>query len=252
MSKRYWLTGASSGIGEALARELLEQGCELIVSARSAERLQALVDAYPERCRVLAVDLTDADQLARARTELEGLCDYLDGVIVNAGTCEYIDVKAFDPAPFERVMAINFQGAVNTLALALPLLRRTGRAQIIGIGSMVTRLPLPRSQAYGGSKAAFEYLMSSLRVDLAAEGIDVTLVRPGFVKTPLTDRNDFDMPFLQTPEQAARIIATGIHKRRRIVQFPRPLVIIMALVRLLPLGLQTGFLKKLSRNQEHS
>lgn len=241
-----WITGASSGIGEAVARKLLEDGRKVIVSARSESALRQLAQDYPERCRVLAVDLTDSEQLERAYQRLSELVDSLQAVIVNAGTCEYIDVKKFRAEPFERVMAINLQGSVNTIELALPFLRRSPeRAQLVGVASMVTVLPLTRSEAYGASKAALEYLINSLRVDLAGEGIDVTLVRPGFVKTPLTDQNDFEMPFIIPAERAAERIVKGMNKRKLRVQFPWQLVAIMTLISWLPMGLQTRLLAKM-------
>lgn len=241
-----WITGASSGIGKAVAQKLLNNGRKVIVSARSESKLEELARDYPERCRVLAVDLTDPKQLDAASQRLGELVDSLQAVIVNAGTCEYIDVREFSAAPFERVMAINFQGSVNTIELALPFLRRSPeRAQVVGVASMVTVLPLTRSEAYGASKAALEYLIKSLRIDLAPEGIDVTLVRPGFVKTPLTDQNDFDMPFLMPSEKAADRIVNGMNNRKLLVQFPWQLVTIMNLMNCLPLGIQTHLLKKM-------
>lgn len=241
-----WITGASSGIGEAVARKLLADGRKVIVSARSESALKELAQEYPERCRVLPVDLTDPEQLKQAYQRLSELVDSLQAVVVNAGTCEYIDVKKFSSEPFKRVMAVNLQGSVNTIELALPFLRRSSeRAQVIGVASMVTVLPLTRSEAYGASKAALEYLINSLRVDLAREGIDVTLVRPGFVKTPLTDQNDFEMPFLVPAEKAAEHIVRGMNKRKLRIQFPWQLVTLMTLISWLPLGLQTRLLAKM-------
>lgn len=249
--KIVWITGASTGIGAALARKLLSNNYRVIVTARSPANLQPLLDEFPSDCIPLVMDLTESDALDSTRNSLAQITPYLDAVILNAGTCEYIDVKHFTAAPFNTVMNINFIGAVNTLELALPFLRKAqGRAHILGVSSMATHLPMPRSQAYGGSKVALEYLLNSLRVDLAAEPIDVSVIRPGFVKTPLTDRNDFPMPFLITPEEAAEYIFKGMEKRQWMIQFPWPLVAIMSVTSWLPLRLQTMLLKKMSRNQE--
>lgn len=244
-----WITGASSGIGESLARRLLNEGRRVIISARSREKLQAIADEYPNYCHILPVDLTNRSAMNEAQQALKAINGYLDAVVINAGTCEYIDVKDFDGAPFESVMNINVLGAANTLELALPMLRRSpNKAQVVGVGSMAAVLPLTRSEAYGASKAAVEYLMNSLRVDLAPEGIAVTLVRPGFVKTPLTDRNDFEMPFLIDAEQAAEHIAKGMDKRKLCVQFPWQLVWSMRLMSWLPLRWQTQLLQKMVKN----
>lgn len=244
-----WVTGASTGIGAALARRLLEDGHKVIVSARSEDKLTALAEDFPGRCFPLAVDLTRRESVEKAATGLREINEYLDTVVINAGTCEYVDIKSFDARPFEPVMNINVIGSANTVELALPLLRASPkRAQVVGVGSMASVLPLTRSEAYGASKAAMEYFMHSLRVDLAPEGIDVTLVRPGFVKTPLTDRNDFEMPFLVEAEDAAKAIAQGMEKRRLIVQFPWQLVWTMRLINWLPLGWKTALLKKMVRD----
>ncbi len=245
-SQWIWVTGASTGIGQALARRLLTDGHRVVISARSEDKLEALAREFPEQCRPLTVDLTDRDAMASVADRLKAITPYLDAVVINAGTCEYIDVKQFDAAPFVPVMNINVIGSANTVELALPFLRQSpNRAQVVGVGSMVTVLPLTRSEAYGASKAAMEYFMHSLRVDLAPEGIDVTLVRPGFVKTPLTDRNDFDMPFLVEADTAADHIARGMAKRQRIIQFPWQLVWTMRLISWLPLGVKTSLLKKM-------
>lgn len=249
--QKIWITGASSGIGAALARRLLEQGASLIITARSLKDLQPLCDEFPHQCSPLAMDLTDNNSSVAMAEKLSQLAGYLDVVVINAGTCEYIDVQNFSVAPFLSVMNINFGGAVNTLALALPLLRKSpNRSYIVGVSSMVTLLPMPRSEAYGASKAALEYLLNSLRVDLAVENIDVSIVRPGFVKTPLTERNDFEMPFLITTGLAVDYIVKGMQARNWIIQFPWPLVLIMKFCSWLPLQWQTGLLKKMSRNKE--
>lgn len=250
LPSKIWITGASTGIGAALAHKLLLEGNEVIVSARNLASLQSLLKEFPERCKAVVVDLSDKDALLAAEKALHDQLGYLDVLIINAGTCEYIDVKHFVSESFATVMNINFTGAVHTLELALPFLRRSpNRAYIVGVSSMATLLPMPHSEAYGASKAALEYLLDSLRVDLAAEGIDISVVRPGFVKTPLTDRNDFAMPFIQTPQEAADDIVYGMARRKWIIQFPWQLVTIMTLCSWLPLRWQTALLKKMSRNK---
>lgn len=244
-----WVTGASSGIGEAVALRLLREGWLVIVSARTQTKLQSLVERHPGRCYALPLDLTDAEVIENAKAELQDITGHLDALVINAGNCEYIDVKHFDSSAFERVMNINLLGATRSLELALPLLRRAQRKpQIVGVGSMVTVLPLTRSEAYGASKAAFEYLMESLRVDLGPEGMDITLVRPGFVKTPLTDRNDFEMPFLVPVDKAAGHIVCAMATRKKRVQFPWQLVWIMHLIDCLPLSWKTRLLQKMVKS----
>lgn len=244
------ITGASSGIGYELALRYLEQGARVLVLARSEEQLAQLTKQFPERCFAVKVDLSNADDSRRAGEWINQQVQFLDLAILNAGTCEYVDVNNLSREPFDKVMAINWQGTINTLLFCLPLLRKSNSqqpAQLVGISSMASILPMPRSQAYGASKVAVEYLFNSLRVDLANEPIDITLVRPGFVKTPLTDRNDFPMPFAQTTAEAADNIMKGISKRHWLVQFPWPLVWLMNSIACLPLRAQVWLLQKISR-----
>lgn len=245
------ITGASSGIGYELALRYLEQGAKVFALARSEERLAQLAKQFPQRCLPVKVDLSDAGDSQRAGEWINQQVQFLDLAILNAGTCEYVDVNKLSHEPFDKVMAINWRGTINSLLFCLPLLRNKNslveRAQLVGISSMASILPMPRSQAYGASKVAVEYLFNSLRVDLVNELIDITLVRPGFVKTPLTDRNDFPMPFAQTTADAANNIMKGISKRQWLVQFPWPLVWLMNFVACLPLRAQVWLLQKISR-----
>ncbi|MGV8834801.1 SDR family NAD(P)-dependent oxidoreductase [Cellvibrio sp.] len=255
------ITGASSGIGYELALRYLQQGATVLALARSEERLAQLAKQFPQQCVPVKVDLADAGDSQRAGEWINQRVQHLDLAVLNAGTCEYVDVNNLSREPFDKVMAINWQGTVNSLLFCLPLLRKKKllkktlpenisqmqRAQLVGISSMASILPMPRSQAYGASKVAVEYLFNSLRVDLANEPIDITLVRPGFVKTPLTDRNDFPMPFAQTAAEAAANIMKGINNRHWLVQFPWPLVWLMNAIACLPLRAQVWLLQKISR-----
>lgn len=250
------ITGASSGIGYELALHYLEQGAKVFALARSEERLAQLTKQFPQQCLPVKVDLSSAVDSQRAAEWINQQVQYLDLAILNAGTCEYVDVNNLSHEPFDKVMAINWQGTLNSLLFTLPLLRQkklhnkdsqTAPAQLVGISSMASILPMPRSQAYGASKVATEYLFNSLRVDLANEPIDITIVRPGFVKTPLTDRNDFPMPFAQTTAEAVNAIAKGINKRHWLVQFPWPLVWLMNIIACFPLRVQVWLLQKISR-----
>jgi short-subunit dehydrogenase len=242
------VTGASSGIGRELARHYLQQGARVFVLARSTDGLMALVDAYPLSCVAITVDLTNDMECLNAGKTISAQTEYLDIAILNAGTCEYIDVNHLTIEPFDKVMAINWRGTVNSLQFCLPLLRKRKGSQLVGVSSMASILPMPRSQAYGASKVAIEYLFNSLRVDLARDSVDISVVRPGFVKTPLTARNDFPMPFAVDSETAVKKIIQGISKRKWIIAFPWQLVWIMNFIALLPLKLQTRLLRRMSRN----
>ena len=248
VSRRIWLTGASSGIGLELARLLLAEGHCLALSARRAEPLQAFARRYPGRVLALPADLTDRQQVHAIGAAIEAQWGALDCVILNAGTCEYIDASQFDAALLERVMRANVLAVGYCIETALPLLRQGVRPQLIGIGSSVTWLPLPRAGAYGASKAAMRYLFESLRLDLASEGIDVTLVSPGFVDTPLTRRNDFPMPLRWSADRAARQIVRRLESRPLHIDFPAPFIWALRLLSLLPARLQFALGRRMARS----
>ncbi len=245
--KRIWLTGASSGIGAALAEILLQQGHHLALSARSEAPLQALAERWPQQVLVLPGDLGDAEQVRAIGQRIAAAWGALDCAILNAGTCEYIDARAFEAAMVERVVRANLFSAAHCIEAALPLLRRGHQPHLVAVASSVTFLPLPRAEAYGASKAALRYLCESLRLDLAAEGIAVTLVSPGFVDTPLTRRNDFPMPMRWPVERAARHIAERLPRRPFEIAFPGAFVAILLLLAHLPRRLQLALGRRMSR-----
>lgn len=170
--------------------------------------------------------------------------------ILNAGTCEYLEPGHFDPALVERVMRTNLLGVSYCLAAALPLLRAGKRPHLVVMGSSVTWLALPRAGAYGASKAAVRYLVESQRIDLAREGIAVTLVSPGFVDTPLTRRNDFPMPQLWSAQRAARHIARRLPGRPLEINFPGLFTLVLRLLGALPARLRLALGQRLARHEQ--
>ena len=246
-SRRIWLTGASSGIGHALAIELLQQGHRLALSARSKEPLQALAEQFPAQVLVVNGDLTDAEQVQRIGDRILREWGALDSAILNAGNCEYVEVSQFEAAMVERVLRANLLSAAYCIEAALPLLRRGNAAQLVAVGSSVTYTALPRAEAYGASKAGLRYLMETLRIDLASEDIAVTLVSPGFVDTPLTQKNDFPMPWRVSAQRAAQIIARRLPARPYEIAFPLPFIAVLRLLGALPVGLRLAIGKRLAR-----
>lgn len=231
---RCWLTGASSGIGAALALRLLEQGHQVALGARQADSLASLAERFPDQVLLAVGNLDHPAQVAQIAEQIEQAWGALDQVILNAGTCEYLEPGHFDPALVERVMRTNLNGTSLCLAAALPLLRRGRQPHLVVMGSSVSWLALPRAGAYGASKAALRYLVESLRIDLVGEGIDVTLVSPGFVDTPLTRRNDFPMPQLWSVERAAHHIIARLPRRPLEIAFPGTFTRILRLLGALP------------------
>ena len=218
--RRYWLTGASSGIGAALAVELLNSGAHVALSSRSKGPLEALAQRYPGQVLVVAGDLTNSQTVREIGEHIGVVWGSLDTVILNAGTCEYIDAQHFDASIVEHVVRTNLLASSYCIEAALPLLRAGLRPHLVGVASAVTYLPMPRAEAYGASKAGLRYLLESLRIGLSSEKIDVTVISPGFVETPLTERNDFPMPMSWPADRAARHIFVKLAKRPLEIAFP--------------------------------
>lgn len=240
-----WITGASSGIGRSMALKLATAGSRVFASARSQDELDELAEKN-SNITAVACDITDADSLEGALGKISEHTPFLDQIILNAGTCEYLDFPEPDWEAIRRVVEINFFGSVNCVKAALPLLRKCpgGNAHIVAVASQVTAAPFPKSEAYGASKAALQYFCESLRIDLAAENIDVTVVNPGFVDTPLTRQNDFSMPFLMDVDDAASRIVSNIASRPRSYSFPLRLSALLFLSKLIPAGWQKMVARK--------
>ena len=166
-SRRIWLTGASSGIGASLAEQLLAQGHQLALSARRVEALETLAARWPGQVLVVPGDLGDAQQVQAIGARIAAHWGALDQVILNAGTCEYLEVRRFEAALIDRVMRANLLSVAYCLEAALPLLRRGEHPHLVAVSSSVTYLALPRAEAYGASKAALRYLCESLQIGRA-------------------------------------------------------------------------------------
>ncbi|MFZ5723155.1 MAG: SDR family NAD(P)-dependent oxidoreductase [Pseudomonadota bacterium] len=240
-----WITGASSGIGRALAIRLAGEGARVFASARTAAALGELQQEHG--IEPLPLDVTAGDDLSFAARRIRELAGHLDILVLNAGTCEYVDARRLDPALFERVFAVNFFGAVHTLEAAMPLLRAGTTRHIVGIGSAAALTGLPRAEAYGASKAALHYLLDSLRLDLTQEGFAVSVVMPGFVDTPLTARNDFPMPMRITVDEAVDHLLAAMAARQPESVFPRLFVRLLRIFRLLPAGWRNHLGQRLVR-----
>ena len=245
--KRIWITGATSGIGEGLALELAGRGNRVFASGRDPKRLESLRAAFPDNIEPLAFDVSDREAALRAGEKIPEASNGLDVAVLNAGTCEYLDARAFDSAMIERVMRVNYLGMVYCIEAALPLLRAGEEKYLVGMSSTAGYFGLPRAEAYGASKAAIRYLLESLRADLTPEGFAVSIICPGFVKTPLTDRNDFAMPMRISCERAVRHIVNGMERRKHEIHFPKTFSISMKAMALLPSRLRNRLLQRIVR-----
>lgn len=194
-------------------------------------------DAKPLRGRIVAfaADVTDASALGDAATQIEATLGPIDLAILNAGTHEPVDMTRPDMAVFERLLRVNVLGAVNGFAAVLPAMLTRKRGRICVVASVAGYRGLPTAAAYGASKAALINMAEAARLELAPRGIDVRLVNPGFVRTPLTDRNPFPMPFLMEADAAAERVWRGLeHGRRFEITFPRRFTWMLKLLRALP------------------
>ncbi|WP_353473177.1 SDR family NAD(P)-dependent oxidoreductase [Salipiger sp. H15] len=227
--RRIWIIGASSGIGAALAQELAAQGARLVLSARDGAALTALASACGG-AEVLPLDLALRETLAAAAEHVaEG--GPLDALICTAALYDPARVVDLDPERTAALVQVNVTGTLLVAQLAPRLLREGG--QLVLFGSVAGYFGLPKGQAYSASKAAIINLAESLRIELEPR-VDVRLVCPGFVRTRLTDKNDFDMPAIIEPGEAARAVARGMGRRGFEIHFPRRFTYALKLLRLLP------------------
>jgi len=244
-----WITGASSGIGRSLALHYARVGAAVAVSARRADMLAELAsDAAGLSGRIVAfpVDVADAAAMARTGEAIEAALGPLDLAVFNAGTHEPVDVVRFDPGPFQRLMAINFMGVVNGIAAVLPSFIARRRGRIAVVSSVAGYRGLPQAAAYGPTKAALINLCEALKPDLDRFGVGISVINSGFVRTPLTDRNRFPMPFLISAEDAARRIARGLDRGAFEITFPRRFTWLLKLGRILPYGIYFALVRRVT------
>ncbi len=234
-----WITGASSGIGRQLALELVRRGWTVVATARRETELAVLSEeAPPGRIVPAPADVTDAAAVAAAANGAESRTGRpIALAVLNAGTYVHDSADRFDLAAFVRQFEVNVIGTANALNAVMPAMIKRRLGQIAIVSSVAGYRGLPRAIAYSATKAALIAMSESLKFDLDRSGVMINLVNPGFVKTPLTDRNDFPMPFLMPVERAAERIADGLSRGRFEIAFPRRFVAILKLMRVLPYGL---------------
>lgn len=251
MQKCCLITGASSGLGRALALQYAAAGWQVLAIARSGERLLQLSQQSPW-IQGMQLDLTDSAALADSVPRILQLLPRLDLIILNAGTCEYVDANDFDLAAFDRTFAVNFSSVVAAVKYWLPLLVTSKRPQLAIVSSLAWMFPFTKAQAYGASKAALSYFTDSLRLDLTGRGIQVSLIEPGFVDTPLTRKNDFAMPFILPVEQAAARVITAIDAGKLRYRFPKRLALTLGALNLLPYNLRQKVAAAMKNDQQSS
>jgi short-subunit dehydrogenase len=241
---RIWVTGASSGIGAALARELADRGAVVAISARNGDRLREVAGG---RMHVEPLDVTDRAATVAAGDAVRTALGGLDAAVLNAGTWSRFRPEQWDSQAFADQLQTNLMGTVHALEAVVPTMLAEGRGRIVGTASVAGYRGIPGAEAYGATKAALLNLFESLRGSLGPRGIVVQTVAPGFVKTPMTDRNTFPMPFMVSPEEAARAIADGMAKDKAEIVFPPPMMLLMKVARVIPVRAWTAATAAMTR-----
>ncbi len=231
---RVWIVGASSGIGAALARALLERGARVALSARSSEDLQHAAVMHGERALAVPLDVTVEADIAPALQKIIATWGGVDLVVLCAGTHQPVRAWELDAGMARRMVDVNLNGVFNALPAIVQqmLLQKSGGIAVVS--SVAGYGGLPTALVYGATKAALINLSETLYMDLAPRGIGVYLINPGFVKTPLTDKNTFEMPALISADEAAREMVAGFERGRFEIHFPRRFTLWLKLLRLLP------------------
>lgn len=231
--RTFWLIGASSGIGKALAHKLTEQGWQAAISARSAEVLEKMAAENPA-LHAFPLDVTDPETISNAFKSIESEMGEIDTCLFNAGDYTPMPLDEFDSQLFRQLIEVNYMGAVNLLNTIIPPFTHRGRGRILLTGSLAAYRGLPRSAPYGASKAALLNMAESLKLELKQKGVVLRVINPGFVRTPLTDKNSFKMPSLIDPEQAAKAICRELEASHFEIRFPKGFAWAMNLLRVMP------------------
>lgn len=231
--KKYWLVGASDGLGAALAHKLSRAGAEVILSARSEDKLAQLASELPGRARYRVMDVIDEGDIEVAAQEI----GEIDGLVYLAGAYWPFGAKEWEADHCVTMADVNFTGLMRVLGRVVPEMVSRNHGHIVITSSLTAYRGLPGSIGYTASKAATLSLAECMHADLRKTGVQVQVVNPGFIKTQLTDKNDFKMPFIMEPEEAARIVYEHMNGDSFKRDFPWGFSLLFRLGRFLPDGL---------------
>ena len=240
-----WITGASTGIGAALAQKLAAAGgATVAISARSEEALATVCSQNPDRLRAFPLDVTDRAAVAAAVDAIEATLGPIDQAVLNAGAYTKTPVEGFSAETVERMMQVNVVGVANALEALMPRMVKRRSGAIALMASVAGYRGLPFAAGYSGSKAAVIAMGQSLKAELDGMGVKMQVICPGFVRTPLTDQNDFEMPFLMEPEEAADRIVDGLKSDRFEIAFPKRFALQLKTLQKLPDAMFFPMIKK--------
>ena len=248
--KTIWITGGSTGIGKALAIKFAKEGWNVAISARRENLLKETCEEH-ENISSFPLDVTDKKRCTEVFQNITDTFQNIDICFFSTGTWDPKREKDIDVEQIENVFKINFFGTLNSIKAVEKYFKDKKSGTITIVSSIAGYRGLPNSTGYGPSKSALNNLAESLYFDFGKSNVRVCLVSPGFIKTPMTDKNDFKMPFLKTPEYAAEKIYDGlVNKDSFEIHFPKSLTIILKILSFLPNKIYFGFIGKLTKYQK--
>lgn len=244
-NKRIWVIGASSGIGFACTKDFLSHGAKVAISARRADLLQEINEAYPsDQVLSLALDARNHSELSIAYQAIKDAWGGLDLIVFVSGIYEPMRADSFDLSKAKNIIDLNILGPMSACAVVLPDFISCQSGGIAIVSSVAGYSGLPKALAYGPSKAAMINFCENLYYDLKPKGISVYMINPGFVATDATANNDFEMPALITPEKASEYILDGIQAGKFDIHFPKRFSLFLKFLRILPYPLYFYLLKR--------
>lgn len=240
------ITGGSTGIGAELAKALAKRGTRVAICARRLEPLEATQREIGDNCIIIQADVSDPDRVVEVVQEANERLGSLHLVVANAGFGFNRPAAKLLPKHFVSMVQTNVIGAFTTLAAAIPIMLEQQRGHLVGVSSLAGYRGLPTGAAYSATKAALSTFLESIRVDLQSTPIRVTDIRPGFVDTPLTQRNRYQMPFLVPADEAALKILGALDAERRVYAFPWPMWLAIKAVTYAPDWLYDAITRRMS------
>lgn len=228
-----WIIGASSGIGAALAKELAKRGATLAISARRKDAMEKLKSGMGEAHKIFVTDVTDAELVERTAKAIRASFGRIDRVVFLSAAYQPMNLDTLDLQMTRQMVDVNIMGAFHLIHAILPIFKEQQGGQLTLCGSVAGYTGLPSGQPYSATKAAVMNLAESLKAELPT-AIDIKLISPGFVKSELTDKNDFKMPMMISAEKAAIYIADGLLSKSFEIHFPKRFTVWLKLLRILP------------------
>ena len=248
--KVIWITGASTGIGKSLAIKFSKNGWKVAISARRAEILDD-ISKQNENIFPFPLDVTNKEECKKVFLQIKNKLQNIDICVFSTGTWDPKKEKDIDIDQIENVMKVNFFGTLNSIKSVEKYFKDLGKGHISIVSSIAGYRGLPNSTGYGPSKSALNNLAESLYFDFKKYGVRISLISPGFIKTPMTDKNDFKMPFLKTSEYAADKIYHGLVNTNVFeIHFPKQLTLILKFLKILPNWLYLKLVGKLTKYQK--